>query len=221
MTQSIINWQTIETVLLDMDGTLLDLHFDNYFWKNTVIEQYAKKHDLTLDQTTLLLNERFKEHEGHLNWYCLDFWRDELGLNIIELKQSINHKIQYLPGVIEFLEKLKTLPVKVVMTTNAHRDSIAIKDEQTQVTDWFDQIVSAHDFGFSKEYDEFWQHLDAKLTSKPENCVFIDDNLPICAKAKQMGIAQVFSIAKPDSTLPNKDPSPSFVQLNSLMDLFK
>ncbi|MCP4043692.1 MAG: haloacid dehalogenase, partial [Gammaproteobacteria bacterium] len=28
----VINWNSIHTVLLDMDGTLLDLHFDNQFW---------------------------------------------------------------------------------------------------------------------------------------------------------------------------------------------
>ena len=30
-----INWQQIDTVFLDMDGTLLDLHFDNYLLART------------------------------------------------------------------------------------------------------------------------------------------------------------------------------------------
>lgn len=214
-----IDWQSIDYILLDMDGTLLDLHFDNYFWKNTVIEQYAKKHDLTLKECEQQLNVRFQAHEGHLNWYCLDFWRDELSLNIIELKQSINHKIAFLPGALQFLEKLQTLPVKVIMTTNAHRDSIKIKDEQTNVTKWFDKIISAHDFGFSKEHPEFWHHLETTLCTNLNNCIFIDDSLPICQKAKQMGVKQVFSILKPDSTQPNKTKSTSFIQLNSLLEL--
>ncbi|MEC8348362.1 MAG: haloacid dehalogenase, partial [Pseudomonadota bacterium] len=27
-----LDWQNIDTVLLDVDGTLLDLHYDNFVW---------------------------------------------------------------------------------------------------------------------------------------------------------------------------------------------
>lgn len=33
-----IAWQEVDTVLLDMDGTLTDLAFDNYFWQTLVPE---------------------------------------------------------------------------------------------------------------------------------------------------------------------------------------
>ena len=44
-----LDWNNISTVLLDMDGTLLDLHFDNYFWQHHVPVRYAEKHKLELD----------------------------------------------------------------------------------------------------------------------------------------------------------------------------
>ena len=31
-----LDWTSIDTVLLDMDGTLLDLRFDNWFWQEHV-----------------------------------------------------------------------------------------------------------------------------------------------------------------------------------------
>ena len=39
-------WPEIHTVLLDMDGTLLDLRFDNHFWRELVPERYAERHGL-------------------------------------------------------------------------------------------------------------------------------------------------------------------------------
>ena len=31
-----IDWTQLDTILLDMDGTLLDLEFDNHFWGTVV-----------------------------------------------------------------------------------------------------------------------------------------------------------------------------------------
>ena len=39
-----IDWDDIDTVLLDMDGTLLDLHFDNFFWMHYMPRRYAEIH---------------------------------------------------------------------------------------------------------------------------------------------------------------------------------
>ncbi|HNG60363.1 MAG TPA: haloacid dehalogenase, partial [Cellvibrionaceae bacterium] len=38
-----IPWQAIDTLLLDMDGTLLDLHYDNYFWLEYLPRAFAAK----------------------------------------------------------------------------------------------------------------------------------------------------------------------------------
>ena len=40
-------WSDIDTVLLDMDGTLLDLHFDNHFWLEHLPQRYAELHGVS------------------------------------------------------------------------------------------------------------------------------------------------------------------------------
>jgi putative hydrolase of the HAD superfamily len=38
----------IDTVLLDMDGTILDLKFDSHFWRELVPTKYAAANALTV-----------------------------------------------------------------------------------------------------------------------------------------------------------------------------
>ena len=40
-------WHAIDTVLLDMDGTLLDLHYDNHFWMEHLPQRYAELHGVS------------------------------------------------------------------------------------------------------------------------------------------------------------------------------
>ena len=85
----IINWQKIETVLLDMDGTLLDLNFDNHFWQEHVPLRYAELHNISVEQSKSLLFPKFRSAEGTLDWYCIDYWSSELGLDIPKLKKEV------------------------------------------------------------------------------------------------------------------------------------
>ncbi len=43
MYTTIIPLADIRYVLLDMDGTLLDKYFDDYFWEHLLPEKYAEK----------------------------------------------------------------------------------------------------------------------------------------------------------------------------------
>ena len=71
-----VNWSAIDTLMLDMDGTLLDLHFDNYFWQHWVPVKYAEKHRLSVAEAREKLIPRFRALEGTMQWYCVDFWQN-------------------------------------------------------------------------------------------------------------------------------------------------
>jgi HAD superfamily hydrolase (TIGR01509 family) len=194
-------WETIDTVLLDMDGTLLDLRFDNYFWMEFLPERYADRHGLTPEQARTVLGSMLLAKQGTLDWYCTDFWTRELSLDIAELKREIREHVRFLPGAEAFLRALREKNVRVALVTNAHRDSLKVKATQTGLLDYFDVVFSSHSFGVPKEHPEFWRQLQAQLHFDPARTLFVDDSVAVLAAAQRHGIAHVFAISRPDTTL--------------------
>ena len=199
-----IDWEKINTVLLDMDGTLLDLNFDNHFWKEFVPLKFAEKHNLTIDGAKQQLEPRFKSMEGQLEWYCLDYWSEDLELDIAGLKAEIAGLISVLPHVTDFLEKIKRTQKKVLLVTNAHRDSLGLKMEKTCLQPFFDDIISSHDFGQPKEKADFWHFLQTLHPFENQATLLVDDSLAVLNSARQFGIAHLISVSKPDTTMPKK-----------------
>lgn len=197
-----LNWSQIETVLLDMDGTLLDLHFDNHFWLEHTPKAYALKHNMPLEEAKLQLKKQNDAVFGQLQWYCLDYWQQELGLPIVELKKEISHLIQLRDDTIPFLDALKAAGKRVVLVTNAHPDSLSLKVEKTQLDQHIDELVSCHQYGVSKESQSLWQQLHAELQFDPESTLFVDDSARILESAKTFGIKHLLAVANPDSKKP-------------------
>lgn len=201
-TPKLVDWQAIDTVLLDMDGTLLDLHFDNFFWLEHLPKEYARRNNLSVNDAHQELKRYFAEHEGTLNWYCLDFWSSALKLNVGELKREIQHKITIRPFVEGFLTSLRKMDKKLVLITNAHQEALQIKLEVTQINQWLDVVISSHQFKYPKEQQDFWHHLQKVESFDPERTLFIDDTVRILKAAQTYGIKHLLCIHQPDSQKP-------------------
>jgi putative hydrolase of the HAD superfamily len=193
-------WSQIDTVLLDMDGTLLDLQFDNYFWLQLVPERFAQRHALTLEAARQELTPRFAARQGTLDWYCTDFWSRDLGLDIAALKHEVRERVEYLPGAERFLAEMRRRRLRMALLTNAHRDALRVKDARSGLTGYFDIVVSSHDYGAPKESAEFWRRAQAAVGFDPARSLFVDDSLAVLRAARAHGIGQVYAITHPDSS---------------------
>ncbi len=213
-----LNWDEIDTVLLDMDGTLLDLNFDNYFWLHHVPQRYAEKYELELEVAKTELYPRFKAVEGTISWYSVDYWTNELDLDIAELKREIEHLIAIHPNVIPFLDRVRDTGRRAILVTNAHQKSLMLKLNRTRLNHHLDQVICSHDFGVPKEDPQFWSHLHNKLAYEPEKSVLVDDSLPVLRSARQYGIAYTIAVFKPDSQNDIRDVA-EFDAIHSFADI--
>lgn len=200
-----INWNAIHTVFLDMDGTLLDLHYDNHFWLNHVPLRYAEKHGLSLETSQQALRGRYEKVAGTIQWYCMDYWSTELGLDIEQLKQEVAHLIAVHPHVVSFLEQIRSTGKRVVLVTNAHHKSLALKMSKTGLDTYFDALICAHEFGKPKEHPEFWEALQTREAFNPIHTLLIDDSLPVLRSAHNYGIAHLLAIYQPDTKQARKE----------------
>jgi len=194
-----INWSTIDTVLLDMDGTLLDLHFDNHFWLEHLPLRYAQHVGRPLELVHTELMTRIDREQGTLNWYCLDYWTRELGMDIRQLKEEVQHLISFRPQVQDFLAELKHSHQRLILVTNAHRKSLSLKLSLTGLDQYFDQVISSHDFGMPKEDVLFWEALQQVEPFDKSRTLLIDDSASVLRSAHRYGIGHLLTILQPDS----------------------
>lgn len=199
-----VNWGAVEWVILDMDGTILDLAFDNYFWGELVPQRYAEKNGLSLKHAREVLAPLFESVRHTLPWYCTDHWSEVTGLNMAQLKQDVRHRIGPIEGAEDFLKAVLASGRRLWLATNAHWDSWRLKLEYTGFGRYFERVICSHEFGYPKEDLRFWEAARAAHPFEPARALFADDSLPVLSSAQAFGIAQVVGIRKPDSHLPER-----------------
>ena len=193
--------------MLDMDGTILDLAFDNYMWLEHVPEHFASANGIEPEEARRRLYAKFEEMLGRLEWYCLDHWSEYLNLDVARLHRDLNDRIGYLPGAKDFLEKVSRDDLRVVLVTNSHLEVLEIKDEVTGLTNYFDAVYSSHSFGAPKENQDFWTALRAEEDFDPATTLFVDDTASVLESADRFGVSMLLEIHRPDTSRPARQSS--------------
>lgn len=201
----LIDWDRIDDVFLDMDGTMLDLHFDNHFWLEYLPERYASLHGTSVEVARERLLGMYAEHVGTLKWYCIDHWSEELGVDILSLKKEVEHLIQLHPHVDDFLHMLQSKDKCITLMTNAHPKTLAFKLQRIPMAHRFDHMITSHEVGLPKEDPGFWEKLQQRLHFDAQKTLFVDDSLAVLNSAQNYGIHKVVAITAPDSTQQHKE----------------
>lgn len=204
-TQHFLDWSRIDDVLLDMDGTLLDRHFDNFFFEEELPRRYAALHALTFGEARDRLMAMYRSVEGELAWTDLDYWTKRVGIDVVAMHKELDHMIGFLPGAEEFLRHLRRLGKRVTIVTNAHSTGVSVKVAKTGLDRYVNRIVDAFEVGYLKMRPEYWPNCQHLLGFDPSRSLFMDDDEGCLMAAKEFGVAHLVHSAKSSSQLP---PSP-------------
>lgn len=213
-----LDWAEIDTVLLDLDGTLLDRHFDDFFWEQHIPAIYAAHHGIGQEEARQELLSTYRSVENTLQWTDLDYWSQRLDLDFAREKADLAHLVAVHPGVLDFLTHLRRLGKTVHLVTNAHPEALRIKMKQSQLADWFDTCLCSREVGVAKEQGLFWQRLQRFLPHVKERTLFIDDTEKVLDAAAAYGIGHLLHVAKPSSQRPAV-PSLRYAVVHSFSEL--
>ncbi len=196
------DWSAVRCVLLDLDGTLLDLAFDNHLWNEAVPARFARRRGLSLEAARAELAPRFHAVAHTLPWYDLDHWTRQTGIDMAALHQELRPRVRVLDGSLAFLDAVRASGRPLWLTTNAHPDSWRPKLEQTGLAHYFERIVSSNDLQAPKEDRRYWQGLEERHDMVASECLFADDSRPVLEAARAFGVGQIVAMNHPDSTRP-------------------
>jgi putative hydrolase of the HAD superfamily len=200
------DWTRIDVACLDMDGTVLDHRFDNRLWLEELPRRWAERRGLEVASAAVLLKQRFDATRGTLEYYCVDHWSEVLDFDIPALKHELRDEIRYLDGAERFLGRLRAAGKRLLLATNAHPISLAVKDRYSGLGRHFDVLVSSHELGVPKEHHDFWPRLARAQGIDVRRALFVDDSAAVLHAALAAGVGWIYQVLQPDSTRPPHAP---------------
>ncbi len=212
-------WSSIDTVCLDLDGTLLDQAYDNHIWRDLVPQRFAVAHGLDMHAAYAEIARRFGALRGTLDWYCVEHWSRDLGIDIGALHREVRSHVAWLPGARDFLAHLRGAGKRLLLLTNSHPIALAVKHQQTGVLDHLDASATSHEFGYPKEHAEFWRAAIAHFGFDPARSLFVDDNSRMLEAAREAGVRWVYGVRHWDTRGARRE-HPDHPSVDSVADLY-
>lgn len=179
---------TIEALIFDMDGVLIDsepLHLLAY-------QKYLSKFDICFTA------EDNHEFLGRKDLDCACALVEKHGLQIapfqfVEQKEEILHELfktqlQPRPGVFEILEQARGLSLRMAVASSATLPTIELVVDILKIRHYFLSLTSGDEVAHGKPAPDVFLLAAERLGASPERCLVIEDTQNGIKAAKQAGM---------------------------------
>lgn len=170
-----INWNTVDAVLFDLDGTLVD---SMWMWKAIDVE-FLKRYGydcpedlqkviegMSFSETAIYFKERFQ----------LPMTLDAIKAIWIEMSiDKYRHEVPLKPGVAEFLPFLKKKGIRMGIATSNAQDMVAAVLDSLDIRSYFGVVATACEVAAGKPAPDIYLKVAADLGVQPEKCLVFED----------------------------------------------
>lgn len=167
---------TLKIISFDVDGTLVDLEYNDLVWFKEIPELVAKKKKINFEESLKLVKEEYSRlGEHNLNWYDIKYWISYFDLEVSYKKilEKYESQIKIFPDVIPTLEELKK-DFTLIVTTAMPREFLIPKMKKLE--QYFKNSFSAlSDFKELKN-SEIYFKICKILNVYPEQIMHIGDH---------------------------------------------
>jgi beta-phosphoglucomutase len=166
----------LKGILFDMDGVLLE---SEQLTSQAAVEYFRKKGaDVKPEDFIPFYGMGEKKYFGGVaEKYDIPFDVEKEKDKVYDLfAEMAKKKMEPMPGVREFLAKVKGMNLKTAVATSASRYKVDINLELIGISkSEFDAIVSAEDITHNKPDPEIFLQAASKLDLKPIECLVVED----------------------------------------------
>ncbi len=178
----------LRAVIFDMDGVIVDSHpAHRRAWREFLGTLGRQVSDIELD---FILDGR--KRADILRHFLGELSEEEIleyGKRKDEFFQNSSFEVKPLPGVIEFLDQLRTERIATAIATSASESRTRSTLERLHFTDYFNVIVSGSDVVRGKPDPSIYCRACELLNVRPDNSLAIEDAASGIQAAKAASLA--------------------------------
>ena len=168
----------IKVVSFDLDGTLITSDFDDYIWKEKMIQLYAEQHGISFEEATERVLEEYRRvPQSSIIWTDIKYWFNHFGFKQSwqEVFEEAKDRIKSYPEVNAVLTELKK-KYKLIVITRAPREFIDIKLKSMGLSKYFDHIFSTTDFGRGVKGGSIFKRVCKIMNISPCEMIHVGDD---------------------------------------------